>query len=281
MEQGGPYWYADAHKAPPPCGVAMANVKWIDAVIWCDGDEHFAGIGDENEWNELVKGYFERYAYGRETAPETGRRHFQFRGVLRSAGDTDTVLALSQLGFRHITPTHVKDFEYVYKDHDFYCSWEVFRDEFTKIRDDPEVWMVQLENLERDGRTIEVILDEDGKHWKTAWAMYQQYLHRAVYCPPFFKGLDLVNFVLQARTSDWYILDMPRAFEFTPDWACAIEQVKNGYVYDSRYSFKDKMLPCRPRVTILCNQEPEYENYFSADRVQTFRITPQGYLWSV
>ncbi|QDH43738.1 replication associated protein [Lynx rufus smacovirus 1] len=259
----------------------MANVKWIDAVIWCDGDQSFDGVGDEDEWRQKFSGLFERFAYGRETAPETGRRHFQFRGVLRAPADSGVVDYLSSCGFRHITPTHVRDFEYVYKDKDFYCSWEVYRPEFSDVRDRPQDWMIQVDALPRDGRTIEIIVDPDGRHYKTAWAMYQQYLHKACYCPPFMKGVDLINFVLQARTSDWYILDMPRAFDFTRDWACAIEQVKNGYVYDSRYSFKDKFLPERPRVTLLVNELPDFESYFSSDRVFVFRITPEGYLWSV
>nr|QJI53626.1 MAG: replication associated protein [Smacoviridae sp.] len=253
----------------------MANCKWIDATVWIPEDF------DEDKWNDSVAPFFDRYAYGRELAPSTGRKHFQFRGVLKSACDTETLVRLNLLGLQNITPTHVKNFDYVYKDGDFYCSWEIFREEFALVRDEPEVWMVQAENLERDGRTIEFFIDERGRHSKTAWAMYMQYLHKAVYCPPFTKGLDLINYVLQARTADWYILDMPKAFEFTPDWACAIEQVKNGYVYDSRYSFRDKMLPCRPRVTLMLNYEPDYETFFSKDRICSFRITDLGYLWSV
>ena len=268
-------------KKPPLRSVMpMANVKWIDATIWCGENDGFVG---ETDLRKYCDECFERYAYGREVAPTTGRRHLQFRGVLRAPLDAPTLDALSVLGFRNVTPTHVRNFDYVYKDKDFYVSWEVYRSEFDRLKKDGyEDWMVQMESMEDElGRTIEIVLDEDGKHWKTAWAMLMAYEHKALYCPPFAKGNDLVNFVLQARSSDWYILDMPRAFEFTKDWACAIEQLKNGYVYDTRYSFKDKMLPTRPRVTLLVNTLPDYETYFSADRVLPFRITPQGYLWSV
>nr|URY16858.1 replication associated protein [Cressdnaviricota sp.] len=259
----------------------MANVKWIDATIWCEGDNAFEGVKNESEWRKRFDGLFERYAYGRETAPETGRRHFQFRGVLKVACDAPCLTYLSSLGFRNITPTHVRDFEYVYKDKDFFCSWDVYRPEYDLVRDSPHVWQVQLEDLERDDRTIEVVWDERGNSGKTAWAMYQDYLHKAVYIPPLKRGLDLVACVLGKRESDWYIIDTPRAFEFTDDWACSIEQLKNGYVFDTRYSFRDRYLSVRPRITVLCNTLPEYEKYFSADRVLPFRITPEGYLWSV
>lgn len=271
----------------------MSRCKWIDAVAWTPVNDTSGGwtavacglandkIMTVEDWKHEIAGHFERYAFGCETAPETGRRHYQFRGVLKTDLSNDTALALAELGLRHITPTHVRDFEYVYKDHDFYCSWDVYRPEYDKVRDSPHVWQVELENFERDDRSIEIIWDERGNSGKTAWAMYQDYCHRAVYIPPLKRGLDLVACVLGKRASDWYIIDTPRAFEFTDDWACSIEQLKNGYVFDTRYSFRDRYLPVRPRVTILCNELPSYETYFSVDRVLPFRITPQGYLWSV
>ncbi len=269
----------------------MGRCKWIDAVAWApvdagDWTRVVGGLTNEKvltveEFKNGLAGHFERYAFGCEIAPETQRRHFQFRGVLKTDLDRDITLALSELGLRHITPTHVKDFEYIYKDRNFYCSWDVYRPEYEKVQNDPHVWQVQLEELDRDDRTIEIIWDEKGNSGKTAWAMYQDYSHRAVYIPPLKRGLDMVACALSKRESDWYIIDTPRAFEFTDDWACALEQLKNGYIFDPRYSFRDKYLSVRPRITVLCNNLPEYERYFSKDRVLPFRITPEGYLWSV
>lgn len=278
---------------PSPLGRdTMGRCKWIDATAWTptgstDWSTVCVGLRDDNktmlleDWkNELAK-HFERYAFGCEVAPQTQRKHYQFRGVLKTDLSNDTTLVLAELGLRDITATHVRDFEYVYKDHDFYCSWDVWRPEYDKVRNSPRTWQTQLESMQRDDRTIEIIVDEKGNAGKTAWAMYQDYCHRAVYIPPLKRGLDLTACVLGKRVSDWYILDMPRAFEFTDDWACSIEQLKNGYVYDTRYTFRDKYLPLRPRVTILCNDLPDYEKYFSRDRVTPLRITAEGYLWSV
>nr|QCC72683.1 replication-associated protein [Cressdnaviricota sp.] len=269
----------------------MSRCKWVDATAWApvgapDWSVVCTGLMNDKtmkieDWKHELDGYFERYAFGCEIAPETKRRHFQFRGVLKVDLDANTNIALSGLGLRHVTPTKVRDFEYVYKDHNFFCSWEVFRPEYDKVMCSPYVWQVQLEDVERDERTIEIIVDEKGNSGKTAWAMYQDYAHRAVYIPPLKRGLDLVACVLGKRESDWYIIDTPRAFEFNDDWACSIEQLKNGYVFDTRYSFRDRYLSVRPRVTILCNHLPDYEKYFSADRVFPMKITPEGYLWSV
>lgn len=271
----------------------MGRCKWIDATAWApvdavDWTTVCVGLRDDaktmplEDWKNELVGYFERYAFGCEVAPETGRRHYQFRGVLKTDLSNDIAISLSALGLRNITPTHVRDFEYVYKDHDFYCSWDVWRPEYDLVRNSPRQWQIQLENVPRDDRTIEIIVDEKGNAGKTAWAMYQDYCHRAVYIPPLKRGLDLVACVLGKRVSDWYIIDTPRAFEFTDDWACSIEQLKNGYVFDTRYSFRDRYLPCRPRVTILCNDLPDYQRFFSSDRVTALRITSNGgYLWSV
>ncbi|BBE29376.1 replication associated protein [Felismacovirus babas1] len=257
----------------------MARCKWIDATVWVDGDAGFAGVVNEDEWRKEFAGLFDRYAYGREVAPSTGRRHFQFRGVLKSDCDAGTLGVLTSLGFRDISPTHVRDFEYVYKDADFYCSWELFRPEFADIRDHPYDYQVQLKALPRDDRSIEIVVDSRGNWGKTAFSMYMEYLHKGVYIPPLKRGLDVSACVLGKRISEWYLVDTPRSFEFDADWACALEQLKNGYVYDTRYSFRDKVLPVRPRVTVLCNREPEYDMFFSKDRVQLFEITDKGYLW--
>lgn len=264
----------------------MGRCKWIDAVAWTrDGYvETPAGLVKEDEWNDSIREHFERYAYGREVAPTTGKTHFQFRGVLKVDLSNALLVTLGSYGLRHVTSTHVRDFEYVYKDKNFYCSWDIFRPEFAHVRDKPYTYQVELENLERDDRSIELVVDEVGNTGKTAWAMYQDYLHRAVYLPPLSRGLDLVACVLGKRTSDWYIVDTPRAFEFTDDWASALEQLKNGYVFDTRYSFRDRILPVRPRVTVLCNNVPDYERYFSKDRVLQFEVTQSPskqdyYLW--
>ncbi len=138
------------------------------------------------------------------------------------------------------------------------------------------MWQVQLDAIEADDRTIEFIVDTKGNSGKTAWGMYHQFKHDAIYIPPVSRGIDVCSAVINKGVSSWYIVDTPRAFEFTPEWAVGLEQLKNGYVFDTRNSFKDLMLPCRPRITVLCNQEPDdLEKYFSKDRLIVMQITPR------
>lgn len=271
----------------------MSRCKRIDFTAWCPetakdwSKVEVSGVHgkemEEHEWRDAVGQYFERWAYGREIAPNTGRKHFQCRGYLKADLTQADEINLSQLGARNITPTHVKDFEYIYKDGNYWRSWDLWRPEYTWIEQHWDVWMTELESMRDErGRVIEIVVDESGNHGKTAFAMYESFInHKATYCPVCEKGQDLINFVLQANTSDWYIVDTPRSFEFTKSWATAIEQLKNGYVYDHRYNYREKILPCRPRVTVLCNELPDYERFFSEDRVLPLKITNQGYLWSV
>lgn len=266
----------------------MARTKRIDFVAWTPENDNTHGTVQtpmgpitEPEWREKMAPYFERWAYGRETAPTTGRKHYQARGYLKLDLSAEIIAQLSAIGCNHITPCAVKDFNYIYKDGDYWRSWDLWRPEYTWLEDHWDVWMTELESFtDEKGRCIEILTDTVGNHGKTAFAMYEAFVrHKAVYCPVCEKGQDLINFVLQAETAPWYIVDTPKSFEFNKSWATAIEQLKNGYVYDHRYNFREKILPFRPRVTILCNETPEYEKFFSKDRVLSLEITPQGYLW--
>ncbi len=156
----------------------MARCKWIDGTAWapitatdwsivCTGLRDGVATMTLEAWKNAIAGYFERYAFGCEIAPQTKRKHFQFRGVLKTDLSNDTLVSLSQLGLRDVTPTHVRDFEYVYKDHDFFCSWDVWRPEYDKVRNSPRSWQIQLEAMPRDDRTIEIIVDEKGNAGKT------------------------------------------------------------------------------------------------------------------
>lgn len=83
----------------------MSRCKWIDATAWTPVDAPdwslvCTGLRNDNvmkleDWKNAVSGYFERYAFGCEVAPETQRRHYQFRGVLKADLSNDIALALS------------------------------------------------------------------------------------------------------------------------------------------------------------------------------------------
>lgn len=254
--------------------------SWIDATIWTD--EGF----DESEFRKNISTYFERYAYGRESAPSTGRRHLQFRGILACAVGSPEEKAyctmLSTLGFRHITRTGVRDFEYVYKEGDYYASWEKTRECYVNGELCP--WQLSvcrpIEDRQMDDRTIEIYVDLVGNSGKTWLGRYLETRHMATYIPPLGRATDILSAVIEKPKSKWYFIDFPRAFYPNRETWAAIEMVKNGIVYDHRYKYKEVDLGINPRVSVFCNVVPPIlSEYLSRDRIKIYQITQGGGIW--
>lgn len=243
----------------------MTMFKWFDSTYWID-DKCTEGIA-----RDVLSRVCERFAYGREVAPTTGAKHLQVRGILRSPADDSLLCTLSGLGFRNITPTHVKNFDYIYKDGDYFCSWEIDRPEFHYPC---RPWQSSLENLPRDDRTVEIVWDSEGGAGKTLFGRMMQARHKALYIPPVARSVDIASVVLSSPTYNWYILDLPRSFPIdNADFWCGVEQLKNGYIYDVRYQFKSKDLGLCPRVTVMTNTLTEQTlRYLSYDRYQIFTL---------
>lgn len=251
--------------------------SWIDATIWTD--EGF----NESEFREKISTYFERYAYGRESAPSTGRRHLQFRGILACTVGSDEEKAictvLSALGFRHITRTGVRNFDYVFKDGDYYLSWEKIRKEYLESELCP--WQLSAcRPIGDSSRTIEILVDLAGNAGKTFWAKWLEARHMATYIPPLGRASDILSAVIEKPKSPWYIIDFPRAFQPNRETWAAIEMVKNGIVYDHRYKYREIDLGYNPRVTVLCNEVPHIlSEYLSKDRIQIRQIAMGNGIW--
>lgn len=244
--------------------------SWIDATIWID--EGF----EEAEFRTRVGPCFERYAYGKETAPSTGRKHLQFRGILKcgvgSKEEQGYLAFLSANGFRHITRTSVRNFDYIYKDGDFYLSWEKVREEYTSAVLLP--WQQKAKEMAYDTRTVEVYIDVKGNSGKTFFGKCMESQHIATYIPPLGRGSDILSAVLEKPKSKWYIIDFPRSFEPNRETWATIEMVKNGLVYDHRYKYKEMDLGYNPRVSVFTNSMPKrLAEMLSMDRLRIYEIT--------
>lgn len=252
---------------------------WIDATIWTDGDFN------ENEWREAVTPYFDRFAYGREIAPQTGRPHLQFRGILRCEPNelpAFVSVLTHTLGMRHISRTHVRDFEYVMKTGDYYASWEKQRKCYVEGELCP--WQLSvcrpIEDSLMDDRTIEIYVDLIGNSGKTWLCRYLEARHMATYIPPLGRASDILSAVIEKPKSKWYCIDFPRAFQPNRDTWAAIEMVKNGVVYDHRYKYRETDLGYCPRVSVFCNEVPYILTYYlSRDRIKIYQIAPGEGIW--
>lgn len=252
------------------------NVRWIDFTIWLQDDNgSYDHVGIRTKINDCR--LFKKWAYGVETAPTTGRLHMQCRGELKAALGPEVLAVLSgYLNCRHVSPTHVRDFEYIYKDGDFYESWLTFREVFLTAELSP--WQQALADLSYDDRQIEFVYDPSGAAGKTFFGRCMEARRSAVYIPPVTSARDMMAAILHERCLGWYIVDCPASFEWTRDWMTGLEQIKNGYIFETRYKFEKVDLGCNPRVTVLCNALPPKHLKLSKDRVRVLTIEPDEHM---
>jgi hypothetical protein len=76
--------------------------------------------------------------------------------------------------------------------------------------------------------------------------------------PPVNDYKDLLRMVCDLPTSKLYLFDMPRAMNKDKmyQFYSAVETIKDGYAYDDRYTFKEKVFDC-PNIWIFCNVLPD------------------------
>ncbi len=123
-----------------------------------------------------------------------------------------------------------------------------------------------------DTRTINVVVDIKGEKGKSILCEYMM-VHRYGEIIPFCNNFkDLMRMVYDMPTSTCYLIDMPRAInkENLHSLYSGIEYVKNGYVFDDRYTFKRKIFDC-PNIWVFTNKVPDM-NMLSNDRWKIWMI---------
>lgn len=245
----------------------MTQPKWWDATF------------PANQWTmheivEISKELCDRFVVGRERG-EGGYDHFQFRGVFKCPKEIATLT--NQYGMKrdvkwaHWSPTHVRDFKYCEKEGNFYRSWEGPLAKYCDVVLRP--WQEDfVEKFSLNGpRDVIVVYDPVGNSGKTYVSKYMQVTRRAQYVPPMGDAQDLMAFALEKQASG-YIFDMPRSESIKQKkgmWS-AVEQIKNGYLYDKRYKYRDAWTE-PPRVAVFCNELPD-PDVLSGDRWQVYQL---------
>lgn len=133
-----------------------------------------------------------------------------------------------------------------------------------QIIDSVKVW---------DTRTINFVWCPKGNNGKSTLVGYLRAHQLARVLPPMNDQKDMMRMVCDLPTSTCYIIDMPRAMKkekLYGFWA-AIETVKDGYAYDDRYSFKEKVFDC-PNIWVFGNVKPDF-NVMSTDRWKVWTVT--------
>lgn len=118
-----------------------------------------------------------------------------------------------------------------------------------------------------DTRYINYVYQKKGKVGKSRLCSYIRDYKLGKVLPTIFEnGKDLMRIVMCVPTNRNYFFDMPKAMkkENLCGFYSAIEEIKNGYAWDDRYTFKEKTFDC-PNIWIFSNQPPNL-NWLSMDR---------------
>ena len=240
------------------------------------------------EYKNLLKKWAKKWVFQKEKG-DSGYIHYQGRislikkrepevlkNVLRRAGDLDC--------FQFIAPTttaeHQKEAFYAMKE-DTRIEGP-FRDTDEEryiprqIREIEELRPFQQTIIEKanewDTRSINIIYCEHGNMGKSILVGYLRAYGIARALPPVNDYKDLLRMVCDLPTSRCYLFDMPRSLnkDRLYQFFSAVETIKDGYAYDDRYQFKEKVFDC-PNIWIFTNTMPDF-NMLSLDRWKLWTI---------
>lgn len=128
-----------------------------------------------------------------------------------------------------------------------------------------------------DKRTINMIYCKEGNLGKSMLVGYCRAYKIGRALPPVNDQKDLLRMVADLPTSKMYLFDMPRSMnkERLYQFYSAVETIKDGYAYDDRYTFREKVFDC-PNIWIFSNSLPDLE-MLSADRWSIWTINKENY----
>lgn len=128
---------------------------------------------------------------------------------------------------------------------------------------------------EWDSRNINIIIDQVGNNGKTILKTYMG-VHKLGRSVPFVNDYkDIMRIIYCLPTSNCYLFDFPRAINKERMFGLfsGIEDIKNGYCWDDRYSFKERYFDC-PNIFVFTNTFPDI-SMLSNDRWRFWTINPE------
>lgn len=115
-------------------------------------------------------------------------------------------------------------------------------------------------------RGITIVFDETGNRGKTWFIRHCYETGRAIYLPSTIRTVQgLIQYVASAYNGQEMILiDIPRSWKWSEELYSAIETIKDGLVYDTRYNASMKDI-WGVKVAVFCNTLPKLDK-LSIDR---------------
>lgn len=258
----------------------------MTAPKWYDGTCKASEISQESLISALKSWKADKFVIGHEFGHDTGYEHWQIRVVFKKPTTIEQLLKFNiENGVTcHWTPTHVHDFAYCEKDGEYYRSWEGALGKYRDIK--LKAWQGQAvaDLCEQNDRQVTVIQSEgnDGKSW-LAKHLVVKYGYAYVPAMPNFE--DYMFMAMAHPEAKGFIFDLPRADTIQQKKAMwmAMETIKNGYLYDKRYNFREMWIE-PPKMLVLANERPPRE-VLTKDRWREYYIDytwgPEGILTRV
>ncbi len=123
-----------------------------------------------------------------------------------------------------------------------------------------------------DTRSINLVFCPDGNIGKSILVGWCRAYKLARALPPVNDHKDIMRMVCDLPTAKSYIIDMPRSMnkDRLYGFYSGIETIKDGFAYDDRYSYKEKVFDC-PNIWIFSNSLPD-EEMLSRDRWKIWEV---------
>lgn len=239
-----------------------------------------------SELKDILREVSKRWIFQIEKCPTTGKEHLQGRVSFKTPKRLKE--ASEALMKCHVSP------EVDEKSSTFYCMkpdrlagpWsDKDKEKYIQKRfRNPKLLKWQEEAIAKmkhdmesgDDRTINIVVDPVGNHGKSFLMGYMHSHMGALVVPASCTSAeDMIQCVADRTEDGWegcILVDLPRATS-TRHWfllAQGIETIKNGFLYDKRYCFKETVIE-PPAILVCCNADPP-DGLFSQDRWNFIQI---------
>lgn len=233
------------------------------------------------EVSRKLKEFCKSGTFQLEEGKLTNFKHYQGRVSLKKKSRSPPIDTLPGIHWGPTSTPNIGNVDYQTKDYSKIDGpWDITEiDPYVprQIREIEKLYDWQQSVINKlgvwDTRTINIIVDKKGcigKSVLVGW-MRAHRLGRAL--PPVNDYKDLMRVVCDLPTARNYIVDMPRALkkDKLSGFFGAIESIKNGYAYDDRYNFTEKIFDS-PNIWVFTNSYPDV-TLLSPDRWRCWSVT--------
>lgn len=228
---------------------------------------------------EFLKKECKKWKYQLEQG-RSGYRHYQGRISLKCKTRNIIGMICKECCWSITSKDNINNFYYVEKEESRiegpWCDTDEVIYIPRQIREIEKLYPWQQTIVDRayvwDTRSINYIYCPEGNKGKSTLCGYIRAHKIGRALPPMNDMKDIMRMVCDVRTERLYLFDMPRCMKKDKlfGFYSGVEMLKDGYAYDDRNSFREKVFDC-PNIYIFSNTLPDF-NSLSSDRWKVYNI---------